>query len=82
MKFIDKIIGSLDTNTANSFSARKLTAFTFSAMTIVAEITWLCKAKDWTYLPEVLGINVAFISALLGMTTYQYIKKKKDETPS
>jgi len=79
MKIIDKILGSLDTNTAGSYSARKLTAFAFSLTTITVEIVWLCKA-DWHYLPEVLGINVAFISTLLGLTTYEYIKRKdKDD---
>ena len=77
MKILDKLLGSLDTNTVGSFSARKLTAFTICAMTVTIEIVWLCKA-DWHYLPEVLGINTAFISALLGLTTYEYIKKAKD----
>lgn len=74
-KLWEKIAGSLDTNLNGAFSARKLTAFAFVLMTLAVEITWLLSG-DWIYLFDVLAINVAFISTLLGLTTWEGIKKQ------
>lgn len=77
-KLIEKILGSFTTN-EGGWSARKLTAFVFCCMTIIIESTWLI-AGEWVYLGEVLVINVSFISALLGLTTWEYVKKSKAES--
>lgn len=74
-KIIEKLLGSFTTN-EGGWSARKLTAFVFSALTAIIEITWLISG-EWVYLGEVLTINVAFIGALLGLTTWEYVKKNK-----
>lgn len=73
-KLLDKIAGSFRT-TEGGYSARKLTAFAFVVMTLSIEVTWLLSG-DWIYLTEVLTVNVAFISTLLGLTTWEGIKKQ------
>lgn len=73
-KFLDNIICSFKT-TEGGYSARKLTAFAFVAMTLAIELTWLISGQ-WIYLFDVLAVNVAFISTLLGLTTWEGIKKQ------
>jgi hypothetical protein len=82
-ELIRKVLGSFDTFTKNAFSARKLTALSIMLCVIVAHIAWLKHAfvkEDFTLLAEVLMIDYGMISLCLGMTTYEAIKNKKNET--
>lgn len=72
-QLLNKLLGSLDVHTKDSFSARKLTAFGVMICVIAAHIKWLSLA-DFSLLGEILMIDYAFVAALLGMTTYQNIK--------
>lgn len=74
--FINKIIGSLDVYTKNSFSSRKLTAFTIIACVVAAHIKWLCMG-DFSLIGEVFIIDYGFVAALFGMTTYSGLKSKE-----
>ena len=74
-QFWNKILASLDTKLEGGFSARKLTALAFVLITLAIELTWLISGQ-WLYLTEVLTVNVAFISTLLGLTTWEGIKKQ------
>jgi hypothetical protein len=72
-----KLIGSLDTHSKNSFSARKLSAFVVMACVVAAHIKWL-SLGNFTQLEMVLTIDYGFISVCLGLTTYEAIKKKEE----
>lgn len=77
-----KIIGSFDTVTKGSFSARKLTAFTITVMVVVAHIIWIKNSHekaDFMLLPEILLIDYGMISVCLGLTTFENIKLKDDK---
>ncbi len=76
-QILNKLVSSFDMHT-KGFSARKLTAFAIVACVVAAHIKWL-KIGDLTQLGEILIIDYSFIAALLGMTTYENIKSKKDE---
>ncbi len=78
-QLINKIIGSLDTTTKNSFSARKLTSFVIVICVIAAHVKWI-SLGDFKQLEMVLTIDYGFLSVLFGLTTYSTIKEK-NETP-
>ena len=78
-QLINKIIGSLDTTTKNSFSARKLTAFVIVLCVIAAHVKWI-SLGDFKQLEMVLTIDYGFLSVLFGLATYSNIKEK-NETP-
>lgn len=81
----NKFLGSFDTVTKNSFSARKLTAFTVTLMVVVAHIIWIKNShlkSDFSLLPEILLIDYGMISVCLGLTTFESIKKKDDKKPA
>lgn len=73
----DNFLGSLDTN-PHGFSARKLTAFMLIACVIGLHMKYVILG-DFTHLEMVLTIDYGFIATLFGMTTYQNIKKDKNE---
>ena len=77
-EFLKWVKSSFDTYSKGA-SARKLTAFSITACVILIHIMWIRYAyrhEDFQLLPEILIIDYSFIAALLGMTTYQYIKTK------
>lgn len=77
-----KLLGSFDTVTKNSFSARKLTAFTIVIMVIVAHVIWIKNShlkSDFSLLPEILLIDYGMISVCLGLTTFENIKLKNEK---
>lgn len=72
-----KIQSAFDTH-SKGFSARKLTAFTIVLCVFVAHIAWIKSAftkEDFSLLEGILIIDYSFIGGLLGMTTYEAIKK-------
>ena len=77
-QFLSKISASFDTG-KEGFSARKLTAFTTVVLVIIIDIKWL-RSDQWQYIEMILGLHFTFILALLGLTTWQNLKEKKDET--
>lgn len=77
-----KLIGSFDTVTKSSFSARKLTAFTIVVMVVIAHAIWIKNShekSDFMLLPEILLIDYGMISVCLGLTTFENIKLKDDK---
>lgn len=75
-QFLAKISASFDTN-SKGFSARKLTAFTTVILVIIIDIKWL-RSDQWQYIEIILGLHFTFILALLGLTTWQNLREKKD----
>jgi hypothetical protein len=75
---------------SKGFSARKLTAFTIVLCVFVGHIAWIKSAfmkEDFSLFEGILVIDYAFIGSLLGMTTYENIKKNDNkpeptDTPS
>ena len=66
---------------SRGFSARKLTAFTIVLCVFVAHIAWIKSAfikEDFSLLEGILIIDYSFIGGLLGMTTYEAIKKQSN----
>lgn len=79
MSFREKLISSLD-NHSKGYSARKLSSLVIMMLITLAHISWLNNSfmkADFSLLSEILLIDYGFIAALLGMTTYQGIKKDK-----
>ena len=76
--FIKKLIDSLDTN-KSGFSGRKLTAFAIVMCVIATHIKWL-SLGDFNQMNEVFIVDYTFIAALFGMTTYQNIKGKDENS--
>lgn len=75
-----KLQSAFDTH-SKGFSARKLTAFTIVLCVFVGHIAWIKSAfmkEDFSLFDSILVIDYAFIGSLLGMTTYENIKKNKD----
>jgi hypothetical protein len=70
---LDKILSSFDTNT-KGFSARKLSSFA-----MIATIVYMHKYCDKDNLVAVLTVDTAFVSVLLGLTTYESVKKPHKE---
>lgn len=82
MSVVDKILASLDTH-SQGFSARKLSALAIMLIVIWAHVVWLihsAKHDDFVLLPEILIIDFSFITACLGMTTWE--KKNKQTAPT
>lgn len=76
-----KLQSAFDTH-SKGFSARKLTAFTIVLCVFVGHIAWIKSAfqkEDFSLFEGILVIDYAFIGSLLGMTTYENIKKNKDD---
>jgi apolipoprotein N-acyltransferase len=76
-----KLQSAFDTH-SKGFSARKLTAFTIVLCVFVAHIAWIKSAfqkEDFSLLEGILIIDYAFIGGLLGMTTYESIKKQGND---
>lgn len=79
-QFIQNLISSLDTH-SKGFSGRKLSAFVIVACVVSAHVKWMALG-DFTQLISVLTVDYGFVALLLGLTTYESIKKPvKDETP-
>ena len=72
-ELINKILSGLDTH-STGFSARKMSAFVIVVCVIAAHIKWMALG-NLTDLGTVLTIDYTFISALLGLTTYEAIKR-------
>ena len=76
-----KIQSAFDTH-SKGFSARKLTAFAIVICVFVAHIAWIKNAfvkDDFSLFEGVLIIDYGFVATLLGMTTYETIKKKNGD---
>ncbi|MEY2869408.1 MAG: hypothetical protein RIR01_1899 [Bacteroidota bacterium] len=74
-----KLLGSFDTVTKNSFSARKLTAFVIAMLVIVIHGFWIknsCYKSDFSLFPEILLIDYGMMAVCLGLTTFENIKLK------
>ena len=78
-QLINKLLGSLDTHSKNSFSARKLSAFVVMVLVIVLHVKWF-KSDKWEYIAEVLALDFTFILVCLGIATWQSIKEKQNES--
>lgn len=78
-QLINKLLGSLDTHSKNSFSARKLSAFVVMVLVIVLHVKWF-KSDKWEYIAEVLALDFTFILVCLGLATWQSIKEKQNES--
>jgi len=78
MDIIGNILNSLN-NTKNGFSARKLSALVVIMLVVIAHVKWIYKA-DFALLTEVLMLDYGFISVCLGMTTYEAIKSKQNDS--
>jgi nitrogen fixation/metabolism regulation signal transduction histidine kinase len=80
----DKVIGSLDNQKGNGFSARKLTSAIAMTCYVLIQVSWLKHAflrEDYEYIIEILVINACFILLLLGIITMeQVISFKKSNT--
>lgn len=74
---VSNLLGSLST-VDGGFSARKLTSFVIILCVVAAHIKWMALG-NFDQLEMVLTIDYAFVAGLLGMTTYQAIRTKKDE---
>ena len=76
-----KLQSAFDTH-SKGFSARKLTAFAITLCVFVAHIAWIKSAfqkEDFSLLEGILIIDYAFIGGLLGLTTYEAIKKQGND---
>jgi len=83
-KFFDHIWHSF-TNSKSGFSARKLTAFTITAVVVYAHMKWLSSCynnNDFDLLPQILMIDFAFILSLLGLTTWENVKSFGSDSKS
>lgn len=72
---INKILSGLDTH-STGFSARKMSGFVIIICVIASHIKWLTLG-NLADLGTVLTIDYAFITACLGLTTYESIKKNE-----
>lgn len=77
-QFLSKLASSLDTG-KDGFSARKLTALVTMIMVIIIDVKWL-RSDQWQYIEIILGLHFTFILVLLGLTTWQSLKEKKNES--
>ena len=78
-ELINKILGSLDTHSKDSFSARKLSAFVVMILIIILHVKWF-KSDKWEYIAEVLALDFTFILVCLGLATWQAVKEKTNES--
>ena len=70
---LNNILDSFKTN-SGGYSARKISAFVIIVMVVSLHIKWF-QSDRWEYIGEILGLDFAFVSVALGMTTYESIKK-------
>lgn len=78
-EFFQKLMKSFD-NQEDGLSARKLTAFAIMVLIIIAHVKWLnsCyKNNEFNLLPEILMIDYGAILTLLGLTTWERVKKSE-----
>lgn len=61
------------------FSSKKLTAFVMTLMVVIVHVKWLLLG-NLTNIENVLIIDFSFISALMGISTYQSIKQSPATT--
>lgn len=81
-QFFIKLQSAFDTH-SKGLSARKLTAFAIVLCVFVAHIAWIKNAfikNDFSLLEGLLIIDYGFVTTLLGMTTYEAIKKKPNDS--
>lgn len=65
-------------HTTKGASARKLTAFSITSCVVSMHAMWVSHAyskEDFSLMVSILYADYAFVAALLGMTTYQYLKQ-------
>lgn len=82
MNVLKKILASFSIDGVR-LSARKLSAFWVIVLITFVHILWLgyaFKNEKFELIPEILFIDFGFVAAALGMTTYENIKKMKDES--
>lgn len=80
-QFFIYIKSSFDTHSVGA-SARKLTAWAITSCVVSAHIFWIrfmFIKSDFTTFSTILPIDFMFISALLGMTTYESVQKNKKD---
>lgn len=70
---LNNLLDSFKTN-SGGYSARKISAFVIIVMVVSLHIKWF-QSDRWEYIGEILGLDFAFVSVALGMTTYESIKK-------
>jgi len=78
MKNILKNIQDSLTTVDGGYSSRKLSALVIIICILAAHVKWI-SLGDFSQLELVLTIDFSFVSAMLGMTTYQAIKNKANE---
>ena len=76
-EIFENVLNSLNTK-SNGYSARKLTALSTIVMVWVIHVKWL-RSQRWEFIGEILLMDLTFILALLGLTTWQ--KLKQNEKP-
>lgn len=80
-KIVKENILNSFSNEKGGWSARKLTSFAITILIVSAHIKWLmtCKlSSDFGLLPEILLIDFSAVFSLLGLTTWERIKKYND----
>jgi hypothetical protein len=75
-EILNSVLDSLNTK-STGYSARKLTALATMIMVWIVHIKWL-KSERWEYLGEILLMDLTFILALLGLTTWQKVNEKNN----
>ena len=79
-QFVKWIQGSFEVD--GGASARKISAFTIIVLVVMAHISWLKNSfinDNFSLLSEILIIDFSFISALLGMKTWEGVQKMKND---
>lgn len=79
-KLAERIDSTADVHNKKGWSARKLTAFTMTALMVIVVTVWLIwalKNNNFNLMLEVLAVLASYGGACLGMATYQSIKTNK-----
>lgn len=66
-------------NVDEGFSRKKVLATIVVLSSLVMELKWTWKTQDFRQMESLLIINFAFVSSLLGISTYEKIKTSKQE---
>lgn len=80
-KAIKWFLSALDTHSKGS-SARKWSAFAIMVCVVMMHTAWIRYAfthENFMLMEGILIIDYSFIAALLGMTTWEAMKKGKDK---
>jgi hypothetical protein len=80
LEFFKKIVQSLDTE-KGGFSARKLTALGVMISVMIGNSLYYRYASannNWALFPEIKFIDYGMVAVLLGLTTWEGIKRKDE----